>query len=73
MARIYKVDIDLHDIDETDLVRELIHRGYSVAKMQRNPDSFEEVMELFKTKNPKVSLVDTIELENHMKEILVHY
>ncbi len=70
MARIYHVDIDLDDIDETDLVGELIRRGYSVAKMQRKPDSFEEVIELFKAKNPKVPLVDTLELENHMKQIL---
>jgi len=64
-----RVDIDLGDVGETELVMELIRRGYSIAKMKRNPDSWEEVMELFKTKNPKVSLADTIELENHMRQI----
>jgi len=71
MARIY-VDIDLDEITDTDLVMELIHRGYSVAKMKRNPDSCEEIMELFKSKNPKACLVDTIELENHMRQIITH-
>jgi len=64
------VDVDLHDIPEGELVIELIHRGYSVAKMKRNLNSLEEIMELFKTKNPKACLADTIELENHMREIV---
>jgi hypothetical protein len=69
MARVF-VDIDLNEIEDTDLVMELIHRGYSVAKMKRNPDSCGEIMELFMSKNPRVCLADTLELENHMKQII---
>jgi len=64
------VDVDLDKFEDNDLITELVHRGYSVSQMKRKPNSFEEVMELFMTKNPKVSMIDTIELENHMKEIL---
>jgi len=69
MPRI-NVDIDLDEIRDCDLITELVHRGYSVAQMKRHPDSYEEVMELFKAKNPKVCLADTVELENHIKQIL---
>ena len=68
MPRI-NVDVDLNEIRDCDLITELVHRGYSVAQMKRHPESYEEVMELFKTKNPKVCLADTTELEIHMKRI----
>lgn len=65
------VHVELDDFEDDDIVTYLIHRGYAVVKTKANTESIDEVMELFKTKNPKVCIADTVELENHMRKILL--